>query len=75
MLDMHRKKWRSRIRGWKDQILKTKAELSISMRSKWPWMQKKPWASRLPAMSSSPSTRQRSSASTRTGALYKVPGA
>src|SRR5579862_79759 len=23
MLDMHRKKWRSRIRGWKDQILKT----------------------------------------------------
>ncbi len=23
LLDMHRKKWRSRIRGWKDQILKT----------------------------------------------------
>lgn len=25
MLDMHRKKWRSRIRGWKDQILKTQS--------------------------------------------------
>ncbi len=23
MLDMHRKKWRSRVRGWKDQILKS----------------------------------------------------
>src|ERR1019366_7568555 len=23
MLDMHRKKWRSKIRGWKDQIFKT----------------------------------------------------
>ena len=23
MLDMHRKKWRSKIRGWKDQILRT----------------------------------------------------
>ena len=23
MLDLHRKKWRSRIRGWKDQIFKT----------------------------------------------------
>jgi type IV secretion system protein VirB4 len=25
MLDMHRKKWRSKIRGWKDQILKTQS--------------------------------------------------
>jgi len=25
MLDMHRKKWRSRIRGWKDQILNTQS--------------------------------------------------
>lgn len=25
LLDMHRKKWRSRIRGWKDQILKTQS--------------------------------------------------
>ena len=25
MLDMHRKKWRSRISGWKDQILKTQS--------------------------------------------------
>ncbi len=25
MLDMHRKKWRSRIRGWKDQILKSQS--------------------------------------------------
>ena len=25
MLDMHRKKWRSKIRGWKDQILRTQS--------------------------------------------------
>ena len=25
LLDMHRKKWRSRVRGWKDQILKTQS--------------------------------------------------
>ena len=25
MLDKHRKKWRSKIRGWKDQILKTQS--------------------------------------------------
>ena len=25
MLDMHRKKWRSKIRGWKDQIFKTQS--------------------------------------------------
>lgn len=25
LLDMHRKKWRSRIRGWKDQVLKTQS--------------------------------------------------
>jgi type IV secretion system protein VirB4 len=25
LLDMHRKKWRSKVRGWKDQILRTQS--------------------------------------------------
>ena len=59
MLDMHRKKWRSKIRGWKDQILKTQTGRHRHPRAgNGRRMRKRQWASRLPATSSSPSIQR-----------------
>ncbi len=64
LLDKHRKKWRSKIRGWKDQILQDphRARSTCTPRI-WPRMPKKPWAWQRPATFSSASTAPTSFAS------------